>query len=213
LAIARADLDRFRQGRFGRASGEYSPASVQEGGLNWRVSYHGGMSIPARWSILLAFAFLECSSSNVNDEQASGGSGGDAGSDAGSGGSSASGGSAGSSSGGASGVGAISGSGGAGPNTCSGNALACVTCCEGNQPDGYAEFFDEFKISQCSGQACSGTCGAICSGSSESVTQTCAECFFLNEPNVNQQVGLACKQSARVECQAFVSCLEACRLE
>lgn len=169
------------------------------------------MSIPARWGILLAFAFLECSSSNVNDEQTSDGSG-----SIGGGGNSGSGGNAGSISGGASGVGAVAGeadSGGAGPNTCSGSALECVTCCEANQPDGYTEFFAEFKISQCSGQACAGTCGAVCSGSSVSVTPTCAECFFLNEPNVNEQVGLACKLSAHVECEAFVSCLEACRLE
>lgn len=168
------------------------------------------MSIPARWSILLAFACFECSSSNVNDERASGGSG-----SIGGGGNSGSGGSGGSLSGGASGVGAIAGEAGSGaaPNLCSGSALECFTCCEADQPDGYAEFLEEFKSSQCGAQACSGTCGAVCSGSSESMTPTCAECFFLNEPNVNTQVGLACKLSDQVDCQAFVSCLEACRLE
>jgi hypothetical protein len=165
------------------------------------------MSLLARWSLLVAFALFACSSSSVNDAQGSGGGGsaGDAGNI---------GGSAGSISGGAAGQAGAAGTAGSGGGpTCAGDALQCLTCCETADPVAYAAFLDEFESSQCGAEACSGTCGRICSGSSEPVGQSCAECLFLNDPSVNEQIALACKLAGQDECQAFVSCLEACDLE
>lgn len=164
-----------------------------------------------RASFLVSLALLACSSSSVNDGQGadggSGGTSGDAGSMGGSStGGSSTGGQAGSALGGAAGA---SGS----PSVCSGTPLDCVTCCATNQPGGYSEFLDEFKASQCQGQACSGTCTEVCFGAPPTVTESCADCFWVPEPDIHTTVKLACQLATRDKCQVFAECLESCELE
>jgi hypothetical protein len=161
------------------------------------------MSARIRSCLLLGLALVSCSSSSANDGRGSGGSSGGSGDSGSTGGA---GGNAGSTSGGASGASGASGA-------CAGTANECITCCSTKLPAGYAEFLDEFEISQCGVEACAGTCQDICSGAGPTWSQSCAECLWTPNPTVPTSVKLACKVSAKDACQEFAACLETCQLD
>lgn len=157
------------------------------------------MSAPIRWCLLAGLVLVSCSSSSANDGKGTGGHSGGSGDSGASGGAA---GTAGSTSGGASGA-----------NACAGTASECITCCTTKLPDGYTEFLDEFKLSQCGAEACAGTCQDVCMGSTPTWTQTCAECLWAPNPKVHTSVKLSCQASAKDDCQQFAGCLETCQLE